>query len=127
MIDITPHPAPNSSTRSRVLARAKRPSKIASTEKRYPFLGWINVIEPSRIESRVSFSLVELAFVVMNAAEKGELYARIFRKVGVFLGKGEIPRALKELNEGMKIAELNGDSKMAARFAQETAKISKPK
>jgi len=24
----------------------------------------------------------------MNAAEKGALYARIFRKVGVFLGKG---------------------------------------
>jgi len=53
----------------------------------------------------------------MNAAEKGELYARIFRKVGVFLGKGEIPRALKELNDG--------DSKMAARFAQEIANVSK--
>jgi hypothetical protein len=61
----------------------------------------------------------------MNAAEKGQLYARIFRKVGVFLGKGEIPRAIKELNEGMKIAEGNGDSKMAARFADEIAKISK--
>ncbi len=62
----------------------------------------------------------------MNAAEKGELYARIFRKVGVLLGKREIPRALEELDEGMKIAEANGDSKMAARFAQEIAKISKP-
>jgi excinuclease UvrABC nuclease subunit len=61
----------------------------------------------------------------MNAAEKGELYARIFRKVGVFLGKGEIPRALKQLDEGMKIAEQNGDSKMAARFAQEIANLSK--
>jgi hypothetical protein len=61
----------------------------------------------------------------MNAAEKGELYARIFRKVGVFLGKGEIPRALKELDEGMKIAEQNGDSKMVARFAQEIANLSK--
>ncbi len=61
----------------------------------------------------------------MNAAEKGELYARIFRKVGVFLGKGEIPRALKELNEGMKIAERNGDSKMAARFADEIANVTK--
>jgi hypothetical protein len=38
----------------------------------------------------------------MNAAAKAELYARIFRKVGVFLGKGEIPRALNELCEGMK-------------------------
>jgi hypothetical protein len=61
----------------------------------------------------------------MNAAEKGELYARIFRKVGVYLGKGEIPRALKELDEGMKIAERNGDSKMAARFADEIANVSK--
>lgn len=50
----------------------------------------------------------------------------MFRKVGVLLGKGEIPRALKELNEGMKIAEANGDSKMAARFADEIARISKP-
>jgi hypothetical protein len=62
----------------------------------------------------------------MNAAEKGALYARIFRKVGVFLGNGEIPRALKELNEGIKIAEANGDSKMAARYADEIARISKP-
>jgi len=61
----------------------------------------------------------------MNAAEKGELYARIFRKVGVYLGKGEIPRALKELDEGMKIAECNGDSKMAERFANEIANVSK--
>jgi len=61
----------------------------------------------------------------MNAAEKGELYARIFRKVEVFLGKGETARALKELNDGMKIAEDNGDRKMAARFADEIAKISK--
>ena len=64
-------------------------------------------------------------FAVMNAAEKGELYARIFRKVGVYLGKGEIPRALKELDEGMKIAERNGDSKMAERFANEIANVSK--
>jgi hypothetical protein len=61
----------------------------------------------------------------MNAAEKGQIYARIFRKVGLYLGKGEIPRALKELDEGMKIAERNGDSKMAARFAQEIANVSK--
>jgi excinuclease UvrABC nuclease subunit len=60
----------------------------------------------------------------MYAAEKGQLYARIFRKVGVFLGKGETQRAIRELNEGMKIAEDNGDSKMAARFADEIAKIS---
>jgi hypothetical protein len=61
----------------------------------------------------------------MNAAEKGQIYARIFRKVGLYLGKGEIPRALKELDEGMKIAERNGDSKMAERFANEIANVSK--
>ena len=66
-----------------------------------------------------------LEFVVMNAAEKGEIYARIFRKVGVFLGKGEIPRVLKELDEGMKIAERNGDSKMAARFRLEISILSR--
>jgi hypothetical protein len=62
----------------------------------------------------------------MNAAEKGERYARIFRKVGVFLGKGETSRAVEALSEGKKIAELNGDSKMAARFAAEIVKVSAP-
>jgi hypothetical protein len=62
----------------------------------------------------------------MNAAEKGERYARIFRKVGVFLGKGETSRAVEALSEGKKIAELNGDSKMAARFGAEIAKVSAP-
>jgi hypothetical protein len=62
----------------------------------------------------------------MNAAEKGERYARIFRKVGVFLGKGEIARALEALNDGKKIAEREGDSKMAARFAAEIASVAKP-
>jgi hypothetical protein len=61
----------------------------------------------------------------MNAAEKGQLYARIFRKVGVFIGKGEISRAVKELEDGMKIAEGNGDRKMAARFAEEITRLSK--
>lgn len=81
------------------------------------------MIEPSRIVSRLS--LLELELLVMNAAEKGELYARIFRKVGVFLGKREIPRAIKELDEGMKIAERNGDSKMASRFRLEISILSK--
>ncbi len=62
----------------------------------------------------------------MNAAEKGERYARIFRKVGVFLGKGEISRALEVLNEDKKIAEGEGDRKMAARFAAEIVAVMKP-
>lgn len=62
----------------------------------------------------------------MNAAEKGERYARVFRRVGVFLGKGEIARALEALNDGKKIAEREGDSKMAQRFAAEIVAIAKP-
>ena len=62
----------------------------------------------------------------MNAAEKGERYARIFRKVGVFLGKGDIARAIEALNDGKKIAEREGDSKMAERFAAEIAAVTKP-
>jgi hypothetical protein len=61
----------------------------------------------------------------MNAAEKGERYARIFRKVGVFLNKGEIGRALEALNDGKKIAEREGDSKMAGRFAGEIEAVTK--
>ncbi len=63
---------------------------------------------------------------VMNAAEKGERYARIFRKAGVLLGKGEIARALEALNDGKKIAEREGDSKMAERFGAEIAAATKP-
>ncbi len=62
----------------------------------------------------------------MNSAEKGERYARIFRKAGVFLGKGEIARALEALNDGKKVAEREGDSKMAERFAAEIASATKP-
>jgi hypothetical protein len=62
----------------------------------------------------------------MNAAEKGERYARIFRKVGVLFGKGETERALEALNDGKKIAEREGDSKMAQRFAAEIATVTKP-
>lgn len=62
----------------------------------------------------------------MNAAEKGERYARIFRKAGVLLGKGEIARALEVLNDGKKIAEREGDSKMAVRFAAEITAATTP-
>jgi hypothetical protein len=61
----------------------------------------------------------------MNAAEKGQRYARIFRKVGVFLNKGENARALEALNDGKKIAEREGDSKMAERFASEIEAVTK--
>lgn len=62
----------------------------------------------------------------MNAAEKGERYARIFRKVGVFLGKGNIARALETLKQGEALARELGDLKMAERFAIEIAAVSTP-
>jgi hypothetical protein len=55
----------------------------------------------------------------MDAAEKGQRYARIFRKAGVLLGKGSIARALKALEEGRAFAERMGDAGMARRFAVE--------
>ncbi len=122
MIEITPHPAPSSSTRSPRWHRAKRPSKIASTEKRYPRRGWTRFSRPPRIESTVSRAVA----VAMNHAEKGERYARTFRKAGVFLGKGNIARAVEILKEGEALANSLGDARMAKLFADEIARVAKP-
>ena len=61
----------------------------------------------------------------MDAAEKGQRYARIFRKAGAFLGKGNIARALDALKEGRELADTWGDAAMAKRFAGEIAKASR--
>jgi hypothetical protein len=66
----------------------------------------------------------------VNASEKGQRYARIFRKAGTFLGKGNIARAVDVLKEGQSLAEQLGDSAMARRFAAEivtAAKASPPR
>jgi hypothetical protein len=55
----------------------------------------------------------------MDAAQKGEAYARIFRKAGTFLGKGNIARAVATLKEGQQLAERLGDARMARRFMDE--------
>jgi hypothetical protein len=55
----------------------------------------------------------------MNGAEKGERYARIFRKAGTFLGKGNIARAVAVLKEGVELARTLGDTRMAERFQRE--------
>jgi hypothetical protein len=55
----------------------------------------------------------------MNAAEKGERYARIFRKAGALLGKGNIARAVEAFKEGVEIATAEGDARMAERFQAE--------
>jgi hypothetical protein len=62
----------------------------------------------------------------MDAAEKGQRYARIFRKAGTLLGKGEIDRAIEALREGEKLAGELGDRGMARRFADEIARVAKP-
>jgi hypothetical protein len=55
----------------------------------------------------------------MDAAEKGERYARIFRKAGTFLGKGNIARAVEAFKEGVELADSLGDTRMAERFQAE--------
>jgi len=60
----------------------------------------------------------------MDAAEKGQLYARAFRKAGAFLGKGNIARAVAALKEGRALAEELGDHSMARRFAAEIESVS---
>ncbi len=62
----------------------------------------------------------------MDTAEKGERYARIFRKAGTFIGKGNIARAVETLKEGQALAESLGDAAMAKRFAREIENVSKP-
>lgn len=61
----------------------------------------------------------------MDAA-KGERYARLFRKVGTFIGKGNIARAIEVLKEGRQLAQSQGDSAMERRFAAEIARLSHP-
>ena len=62
----------------------------------------------------------------MDAAEKGQRYARIFRKAGTFLSKGNIARAVETLKEGEALAESEGDRGMARRFADEIARAQRP-
>ena len=61
----------------------------------------------------------------MDAAAKGERYARLFRKVGTFIGKGNIARAIEVLKEGQELAQNQGDLAMARRFGDEIARLSK--
>jgi len=61
----------------------------------------------------------------MDQAEKGERYARIFRKAGAFLGKGNIARAMEILKEGEALANSLGDARMAKLFTDEIARVTK--
>ena len=59
----------------------------------------------------------------MTTAEKGQRYARIFRKAGTFLGKGNIARAVEVLKQGLEMARDAGDLAMAARFQADIDQI----
>ncbi len=52
---------------------------------------------------------------------RSERYARLFRKAGVLLGKGDGARALAVLEEGRALAAEVGDTEMERTFAQEIA------
>jgi hypothetical protein len=62
----------------------------------------------------------------MDAAEKGERYARIFRKAGTFIGQGNIARAVEVFKEGVELAGAEGDARMAERFQAEIERAQAP-
>ncbi len=62
----------------------------------------------------------------MDSGATGERYARIFRKAGVYLAKGNVARALEVLKEGRDLAEREGHPKMARLFAAEMERAKSP-
>ena len=61
----------------------------------------------------------------MDAAEKGQRYAKVFRKAGNLLSKGKIARAIEVLKEGEVLATQMGDLGMARQFAAEAERAQK--
>lgn len=62
----------------------------------------------------------------MDLGATGERYARIFRKAGGYLAKGNVTRALAVLKEGRDLAESAGHRKMARLFAVEMERAKAP-
>jgi hypothetical protein len=62
----------------------------------------------------------------MDSGAKGERYARIFRKAGVYLAKGNLARALEVLKEGRDLAKSEGHAKMARLFEAEMERAKAP-
>lgn len=52
---------------------------------------------------------------------RGEQYARVFRKAGVFAGKGNLTEAITALEEGLELARSNGDAAMVGIFSEQIA------
>lgn len=61
----------------------------------------------------------------MDSKVHGERYARIFRKAGVYLAKGNLARALEVFQQGHVLAERNGHHAMARLFAMEVERVKK--
>jgi hypothetical protein len=61
----------------------------------------------------------------MDAAEKGQRYAKVFRRAGNYLNKGNVARAIEVLEEGQALAEQLGDMAMANQYAAEIERVRK--
>ena len=62
----------------------------------------------------------------MDNADSGERYARLFRKAGVYLARGNVARAVEALKEGREIAEQQGNRRMARLFEAEIERAKEP-
>ncbi|HLK85044.1 MAG TPA: hypothetical protein VKT27_00935 [Candidatus Binataceae bacterium] len=64
--------------------------------------------------------------MAIDSGVAGERYARLFRKAGAYLAKGNVARALDVLKEGRELAEREGHPKMARLFAAEIERAQRP-
>jgi hypothetical protein len=62
----------------------------------------------------------------MDSAEKGYRYAKVFKRAGNFLSKGNVARAIEVLKEGRALAEQLGDMRMARRYVAEIERVGRP-
>jgi hypothetical protein len=62
----------------------------------------------------------------MERGTEGERYARIFRKAGAYLAKGNVARAVETLKEGHELAMRRGHDRMARLFAAEIERARRP-
>ncbi len=62
----------------------------------------------------------------MDWGAKGARDARIFRKAGAYLAKGNLTRVREVLKEGRDLAEREEPSKMARRFSAEMERAKAP-
>jgi hypothetical protein len=62
----------------------------------------------------------------MDSGAKGARYARIFRKAGAYVAKGNLARALELLKEGRDLAEREEPPKMVRLFSAEMERAKAP-